>query len=74
VSEWTHRICAPCWNKDHPELGLPAWAAGGFLTRLREQYRVDETCCLCGEITSAGIYVRHDAYDLRCRNSTWKKT
>ena len=69
MSRWTHAICAPCWNQQHPELGLPASAAGGFLTRVREQYRVDETCCFCGEVTSAGIYVRHYPYELRCQGN-----
>jgi len=73
MSRWMqhaqHAICAPCWTKQHPELGVPTWAAGGFLTRLTERLRVDETCCFCGEVTSAGIYVRHDPYELRCQGN-----
>lgn len=63
MSRWTHTICAPCWNKQHPSRPIKATLSQGFATapfRIRERYRVDEACCFCGELTSAGIYVRED--------------
>jgi hypothetical protein len=79
VSRWTHAICAPCWNLQHPDRPVnPARDLVRRLTpsiyaskpiRIVERHRIDETCCFCGEVTSAGIYVRHDPYELRCQGN-----
>jgi hypothetical protein len=61
MSRWTHAICAPCWNRQHPDRPVET------TTRIVEEYRAEEACCFCGERTSAGIYVRHDPEETACK-------
>jgi hypothetical protein len=51
-------MCAPCWNKRNPDRPV--------VIRVPDSMRVDEHCCFCGEVTSAGIYVRQDPTKLAC--------
>ena len=46
---WTQPICSACWIKDNPAREPSVLAA-----------TVLETCCLCGEHTRSGIYIRID--------------
>jgi hypothetical protein len=53
--EWTHAQCEPCWDERNP---------GRIAHRsLAAQNREPETCCFCGGLTYAGIFVRHDPRD-----------
>jgi hypothetical protein len=63
MSQWTHVICAPCWHQRHPDRPVES------TVRMVEQYRSDERCCFCREITSAGIYVREDPTQVLCYGS-----
>jgi len=49
LSRWNHAICRMCWGLKHGP---------------REPVRVippkEETCCYCGESTTASIYTRDD--------------
>lgn len=48
---WTQPLCRACWDKERPhDRPYP----------MAERFRVQETCCLCGQSTDAGIYVRRD--------------
>jgi hypothetical protein len=55
MSNWTHAICAPCWNKERPDRPTPLGNEIGDL----------EVCCFCGEPTKSGIYVRKDPKELK---------
>lgn len=50
-NNWTHAICALCWNKQNPDKPIK--------TELYTSGEQD-TCCFCGEATRSGIYVRGD--------------
>jgi hypothetical protein len=56
MSAWTHAACLPCYGRTQPG---------------RTPYRVvgaeEELCCLCGEPTSSGIYVRADPKSFGCK-------
>lgn len=54
---WTHAICTVCWSSREPGR-LPATVKGA----------TPEPCCFCGQMTDAGIYVRHDPRDLSCKH------
>ena len=49
MSQWTHPICAACFDDLYP---------GRQPSRLVEPEA--EVCCVCGEPTSDGIYYRED--------------
>jgi hypothetical protein len=49
MPNWTHNICAECWNKKNP---------GHLVVRAAEH--LEDTCCYCGERNGEGIYVRDD--------------
>lgn len=57
-SKWTHSICQKCWNEKNPDREP---------VHLKEEFASQEACCFCGESTSAGIYVRFDPLQLRCK-------
>lgn len=57
--EWTHSICAPCWQSRNPFPGR----APLVMTNLS----YFEPCCFCGSPTVVGIYTREDPATLRCR-------
>jgi len=50
---WTHPMCLPCWNAQHPD---------------REPVTLtnpdNEICCWCSMVTEDGIYTRHDPKEL----------
>ena len=48
---WTQAICVTCWLKENSNR-KPAKVTEGVLC--------SEKCCMCGETTKAGIYVRKD--------------
>jgi hypothetical protein len=48
---WTQAVCDGCWSR--LEVGPPR-------NLIREEYRDDETCCLCGQATRSGLYARLD--------------
>ncbi len=61
---WTHPICGPCWynmGREAPTRGVDAG---------------NETCCMCGGLTSAGIYpqimvyYRSDPTKMPCKGVT----
>ena len=56
MSKWTHAICEGCWKKHNPN-------------RVPIQFLLaeEEKCCFCGNITTAGIYIRHDPKELPCK-------
>jgi hypothetical protein len=51
VSQWTHPICAACYEGLHP---------GRTPSRIVEALREAEVCCVCAEPTRDGIYFRED--------------
>jgi hypothetical protein len=55
-SKWNHSMCVICWYEKNPE---------------REPHVItdadEDTCCFCGLKSKAGIYVREDPKDLRCK-------
>ncbi len=53
MTDWTHGICAACWNAQQPE--SPA-----------EEICVSDAdvCCWCGRVTAGGIYLRADGREL----------
>jgi hypothetical protein len=57
MSNWTHNICEPCWEKRHP---------GRTAVRMLEPEK--ETCCFCGDQTYGGIYVREDPANTKCNH------
>lgn len=52
---WTHPICDTCYA------GINGAQEP---SRMKEEFREDETCCLCGTITRSGIYTRIDPKDV----------
>jgi len=50
---WTQPVCRDCWEQEHPG---------------RVPHRVidadQEFCCLCGAVTSQGIYIRRNPADV----------
>jgi hypothetical protein len=60
VSEYTHSICARCWNGYYPERVFePERDGQGALER----------CCFCGFFHKTGIYVKRapESAELACR-------
>lgn len=58
MSEWTHRVCEACWNREF-------WAR-----QIAAHRALDDPpapCCFCRELTSAGIYVRRNPCFTPCR-------
>ena len=53
MSDWTHGICAGCWNQKNP-------------LRPAEELCVSDAdlCCWCGRVTAGGIYLRADGREL----------
>jgi hypothetical protein len=49
MAEWTHPICWVCWERRAP---------GKSPLRLRNP--PPEKCCICGEETKSGIFIRED--------------
>jgi hypothetical protein len=49
---WTQPICGGCWDKENPERPVPA--------TMMPDMRHQEMCCMCGQTTGEGIYVRKD--------------
>lgn len=56
MSNWTHSMCANCWNESNPD--RPARGADEGEAEL---------CCFCLKITRSGIYVRRDPQQTACR-------
>lgn len=56
MSVWTHAICLVCWRLQHPDSEPVISSSLG-----------PEVCCFCGQLTAAGIYVRHDPAETKCR-------
>lgn len=58
MAEWVHTICYSCWN-----------IREGHSVPHRMIEENQEECCFCGDLTSSGIYVRHDptSLNLRCK-------
>lgn len=48
---WTHAICSDCWTKDNP---------GKEAVRVKAEFCDIENCCICGERTASGIFIRMD--------------
>lgn len=46
---WNQPLCWPCWNTETgnqvPRTVVDPWP---------------ETCCMCGQVTNSGIFVRRD--------------
>lgn len=56
ASPWRHVLCAPCWylrNKNRAPVRVKDADAA--------------SCCLCGQMTRDGIYVRADPVLFECR-------
>lgn len=51
-----HSMCDGCW-----------WERND-VSPLKMKDAEQETCCFCGDLTSAGIYVRHDPTELDCHH------
>ena len=56
VSRWTHAICEDCWLEREPNK-QPCQLTNA----------ADESCCYCGKTTVAGIYVRGNPAETKCR-------
>ena len=73
MSAWNHRCCGECWIVDKVQemeaLPSSAWAENlrlfiprpAMLTQVKPGF-----CCLCGQPTRLGIYVRRDPKGLAC--------
>ena len=48
---FTQPICYMCYTIRHPDVEP---------SRIREEYRETETCCICGNQTDEGIWYRID--------------
>lgn len=59
MSNWTHSICMACWNQKYPNRE-PAVCTGELV----------ETCCFCEKITTEGIYIRYNSFELGCKHLT----
>lgn len=46
---WTQPVCQTCWDRENPD-------REAITIKLPDQ----EVCCLCGNETADGIYVRKD--------------
>ena len=57
MAEWTHLMCADCWNSRHH--GDERKAVEGANSE-------PEPCCFCGKETTSGLYIRHDGRELEC--------
>ena len=53
---WTHMICAACWNATRETEAVEGASSEA------------EQCCFCGEMTTSGIWVRHDPAELSCNH------
>lgn len=49
--DWTHAICGPCWDRQHPDTPAPAEP-----TEL--DWAFAAACCFCRGTTQLGIFVR----------------
>lgn len=47
---WNQPLCGSCWTEEHGELAMPA----------RLQNAPAEKCCMCGQITHLGIWIRRN--------------
>jgi hypothetical protein len=56
---FTQPICDNCWDKENPDRRSPRHMEGEI-----------EQCCLCGESTRSGIYIRRDPKTVPYPNST----
>lgn len=59
--QWNHAQCVACWNRDNPDNLVNARRAQDIVRR------ESLTCCFCGALTWAGIFVREDPAKLGCR-------
>ena len=55
AKKWTQPVCLPCWSIENPD--------GSAAARLNALTR--EVCCMCGRLTTAGIYVRKNPNTVR---------
>lgn len=60
MSHWTHAVCRRCW-------GI---LRGGEEPARRLDVERPELCCICRELTAAGIYARLDPTKLTCQGRT----
>lgn len=56
MDRWSHSVCIECWGKVAPD------QEPHVLNNDRER-----SCCLCGEKTTSGIYVRVDPSKTLCK-------
>jgi len=62
MSDWTHSMCALCWND---------WHADNLAYQYNPDPAVhhgpDDLCCLCGKAHNSGLYLRVDPRVLPCK-------
>lgn len=60
---WTQPECEKCWINENA-IWEPIEGVGEVLRGVRQPSRISEApiekCCMCGDITISGIYVRRD--------------
>lgn len=59
MSDWTHSICAPCWNAMHA--ATPERHAA-----LDKEVGDEDVCCWCTSEHASGIYLRQAPGAVRC--------
>lgn len=57
MSAWMHSCCVSCWNAFRL---VPKQDADTVTTS------APEVCCWCGEVTTAGIFLRGDPATMDC--------
>lgn len=56
---WTQPTCTDCWVRDNSQ-ETPEGLSIRTPVRVRQDDWVPEICCLCGRLTSSGIFIRVD--------------
>lgn len=55
MSKWNHLLCEACWNDRNP----------GRKAVIVPSSSIDR-CCVCGQPTGSGIYVRANPVEMAC--------